>query len=59
MAANEEGWVFSLLDIEFADPAVGKTVAMHEIHVFKVVDGKIVYYEPVLDTAISAPAFGA
>lgn len=58
MAANDDGYVFSLIDLEFADPAVGTTVELHEIHVFKVVDGKIVSYEPIIDTAKSARAFG-
>lgn len=57
IAANDAGYVFSLIDLEFADPAVGKSVELHEIHVFKVVDGKITYYEPVIDTAKSAIAF--
>ena len=59
IAANAEGYVFSLIDLEFSDPAVGKTVELHEVHVFKVVDGKVVYYEPVVDTAKTAAAFGA
>lgn len=59
LAANEEGYVFSLIDIEFADPSVGKSVALREVHVFKVVDGKIVSYEPIIDTAKSAAAFTA
>jgi ketosteroid isomerase-like protein len=51
--------VVSVIDVEFADPAVGKTVAFSEAHVFTVRDGKIVHYFPILDTAATAPAFGA
>lgn len=57
MAANGDT-VLSLLELEFADPTVGKTVGQREVHVFRVRNGKVVYYAPILDTAVTAPAFG-
>jgi ketosteroid isomerase-like protein len=51
--------VLSLIEMEFADPAVGKTVNIPECHVFRVRDGKIVHYFPILDTATTAKAFGS
>lgn len=51
--------VLSLIELEFADPAVGKSVAITETHVFTVRHGMIVRYVPILDTAATALAFGA
>lgn len=50
--------VLALIELEFADPGVGKTVNVREVHHFVVRDGQIVFYEPILDTAATAVAFG-
>jgi ketosteroid isomerase-like protein len=51
--------VLSLIELEFADPAVGKSVSLDEVHVFTVRNGKIVHYMPILDTAAVTAAFAA